>query len=150
MGKRDDDTSPRTGLRVSARVMIPATELEFVAIRAQGPGGQHVNKSSTAVQLRFDIRASSLPEWYKARLLTLRDRRVSGDGVIVIKAQQSRSQEANREAALVRLQELIQGVAERPKPRRPTAPSAGARRRRADDKTRRGKVKALRGRIDPD
>jgi len=131
-------------LVISRNVSIPLEEIELNAVRAQGPGGQRVNKAATAIHLRFDIRASSLPEFYKSRLLRLSDRRVTRDGVIVIKAQGSRSQEANREAALSRLQSLIRSVAVTARPRRPTRAPAGSVRRRLDNKTRRGRTKALR------
>lgn len=122
-------------------------EVEFVAIRAQGAGGQNVNKVSNALHLRFDIRASSLPEALKARLLALRDQRVSADGVIVIKAQEFRSLVRNREEGLARLRELIAAAAHTPRTRRPTKPTHGAQLRRLEGKTQRGKVKALRGKI---
>lgn len=134
-------------LRISNNVSIPDEEIEINAIRASGPGGQHVNKASTAVHLRFDIRASSLPEFYKHRLLIKRDQRISKDGVIVIKAQQGRSQEANRRDALEALQQLVASVAVTRKQRIPTAPGKAARLKRMDSKTRRGKVKSLRGRV---
>lgn len=131
---------------ISAHVTIPDEELQLTAVRAQGAGGQHVNKVSSAIHLRFDIRASSLPPAYKERLLALRDHRVSREGVIIIKAQDSRSQERNRELALERLQELIrQATISRP-PRRQTKPTQGAKRRRLEEKTQRGRLKALRGR----
>ncbi len=127
---------------------VDSSELEFHAIRAQGPGGQNVNKVSSAVQLRFDIAASSLPEPVRARLLALPDRRISDAGVLVIKAQSFRTQEANREDALRRLQELVNSVAEAPKARRPTRPTYGSQQRRLQGKARRAEVKAGRGRID--
>lgn len=122
-------------------------EVEFVAIRAQGAGGQNVNKVSNALHLRFDIRASSLPDALKERLLALRDQRVSADGVIVIKAQEFRSLVRNREEGLARLRELIAGAAHTPRTRRATKPTRGAQLRRLEGKTQRGKVKALRGKI---
>ena len=134
-------------LRISSNVSIPDEEIEINAIRASGPGGQHVNKASTAVHLRFDINASSLPEFYKHRLLIKRDQRISKDGVIVIKAQQGRSQETNRRDALEALQELVSSVAVTRKKRIPTRPGKAAKVKRMDSKTRRGKVKALRGKI---
>ena len=118
------------------------------AIRAQGAGGQNVNKVSSAIHLRFDIGASSLPELYKERLLALRDRRISSEGVLVLKAQRFRSQEKNRADALARLQELVAGVTVDRKKRQPTRPSKNAKRKRMDSKTRRGKLKSLRGRIE--
>ena len=122
-------------------------EIVFEAIRAQGSGGQNVNKVSNAVHLRFDIRASSLPDELKARLLARRDQRISGEGIIVIKAQQHRSLEKNRAEALLRLQELVARAAHVPKPRRATKPSRAAKKRRLDSKVKRGQIKALRGRV---
>jgi len=123
---------------------IPEKEIEIRSIRSRGPGGQHVNKASTAVQLRFDVRASSLPEEWKARLLALKDRRITEDGVIMITAMEHRSQVRNRQAALERLEKLVVRAARRPKTRVPTKPTAASRRRRLEDKRRRSKVKALR------
>jgi ribosome-associated protein len=134
-------------LQISNNVTIPEHEIEIHAIRARGPGGQHVNKASTAVHLRFDIRASSLPDFYKQRLLKLRDHRISKEGVVVIKAQQYRSQEKNREAALQSLRELVRSVAVTRKKRVPTKPGRNAQVRRMDSKSKRGKVKALRGKV---
>lgn len=124
-------------------------EIEIKAVRSQGSGGQHVNKVSTAIQLFFDVRASSLPPAIKERLLELRDHRINEDGLVVIKSQESRSQEANKEAALARLRELVASVLVAPKKRRPTKPTRGAKERRLKSKTLRGRTKSLRGRPGP-
>lgn len=132
---------------LSRNVSIPDNELEITAIRAQGAGGQHVNKASTAIHLRFDIRASSLPEYYKERLLALNNHLITADGVVIIKAQEYRSQELNREAALARLVALIQQAMVVEKARRATKPTKGAKLRRLEGKVRKGATKALRGKI---
>jgi ribosome-associated protein len=134
-------------LQISRNVAIPDEEIDLSAIRAQGAGGQNVNKVSSAIHLRFDINASSLPDDYKQRLLELRDRRISKEGVIIIKAQQYRTQEKNRQAALERLQELIKTVAVVQKARKPTRPTKNSQKRRMDSKKQRGKTKVLRGRV---
>lgn len=137
-------------LHISTHVVIPDDEIELTAVRSQGPGGQHVNKVSSAIQLRFDIPASSLPPFYKERLLALRDHRISREGVLVIKAQDSRSQERNREIALLRLQQLVRSVAIPPKPRRRTEPTKASQRRRLESKAKRSQVKKTRARLSDD
>jgi ribosome-associated protein len=131
-------------LYISSHIAIPDSEIEIHAVRSQGAGGQHVNKVSTAIHLRFDIGASSLPEQYKERLLMLHDHRISRDGVITIKARESRSQEQNRESALARLRELIRRATMPRKKRTATKPTGTSQRRRLESKKRRGKLKALR------
>ncbi|MBS1270469.1 MAG: Peptidyl-tRNA hydrolase ArfB [Gammaproteobacteria bacterium] len=136
-------------LKISQRVRIPLSEIDIKGMRARGPGGQHVDKTATAVQLRFDIANSSLPESYKNRLLARRDRRISHEGVVVIKAQSSRSRKKNRETALERLRVLVQAAGRARKKRIPTKPSRRAKGKRVDEKTRRGRIKALRRDIEP-
>jgi ribosome-associated protein len=134
-------------LKISNNVSIPIDEVEISAIRAQGAGGQNVNKVSSAVHLRFDVRSSSLPDFYKRRLLALKDKRLSKDGVIVIKAQRFRTQEKNREEGLNRLVDLVKMVGVVKKKRKPTKPTRASQKRRLDSKTKRGQTKSLRGRV---
>jgi len=134
-------------LKISSLVSIPDAEIEMQAIRAQGAGGQNVNKVSSAVHLRFDIRASSLPDSWKEKLLALNDQRISKEGVVVIKAQQHRSQEKNKVEALDRLRELIKSVSVRRKTRRPTRPTKGSREKRLESKSKRARLKNLRGKV---
>ena len=134
-------------IQISNKVPVPANEIEISAIRAQGAGGQNVNKVSSAIHLRFDIVASSIPAVYKERLLRLNDQRITNEGVLVIKAQEYRSQEKNREEALRRLQEIIQSVTVLPKKRRPTKPTRTSQKKRLDSKTKRGVVKVSRAKV---
>ena len=135
-------------LQITPNLSLAEQEIDLQAIRAQGSGGQNVNKVASAIHLRFDIRASSLPERYKERLLALSDQRITSDGVVVIKAQQFRTQEMNKENALARLAQLIKSVTVEQKSRKATRPTLGSKRRRMDSKTKRGRTKSLRGKVD--
>ncbi|MBD2436348.1 alternative ribosome rescue aminoacyl-tRNA hydrolase ArfB [Nostoc sp. FACHB-110] len=134
-------------LQISNKIIIPDSELEISAIRSQGAGGQNVNKVATAIHLRFDIEASSLPAFYKQQLLKLNDRRITQEGVVVIKAQEHRSQEKNREEALQRLKQLILSAVVLPEIRFPTKPTRGSQKKRLDSKTKRGQIKSMRRQV---
>lgn len=134
-------------LPITNRTAIPLSEIELSAVRSQGAGGQNVNKVATAIHLRFDINASSLSPLYKERLLNLNDSRITKDGIVVIKAQQHRTQEQNREDALNRLQELIKSVTVTPKKRKPTQPSRSAKKKRLESKAKRSQLKSQRGNV---
>jgi ribosome-associated protein len=135
-------------LKISEHITLPDSEIQMIAIRAQGAGGQNVNKVSSAIHLRFDINASSLPESLKERLRKVTDRRISSDGVVIIKAQRYRSQDKNREDALARLQALIADAAMQPGIRTPTRPTRASKRKRLEAKTKHGQLKSLRSRVE--
>ena len=135
-------------LTISRNVSIPERDIEMQGVRAQGAGGQNVNKASSAIHLRFNIVESCLPDFYKHRLMLLKDKRITRDGIVVIKAQRYRTQEKNREDALQRLQELVRSVANVPRTRVATKPTRSSQRKRLDGKTRHSRTKQLRGRVD--
>ena len=132
------------------RFIIPESEIELSAVRSAGAGGQSVNKVSSAIHLRFDVAASSLPAAVKARLLGLKDQRITREGVVVIKAQQHRSQEMNRDEALDRLHRMVENASHVPRPRKATKPTRSAKKKRLENKVRRGRIKQLRGRVNPE
>ena len=134
-------------ISISQRITLADDEVELSAVKASGPGGQHVNTAATAIHLRFNIRESSLPEIYKERLLALSDHRITEEGMVIIKSREHRSQEMNRQGAIERLAILIRSVAEAPKKRRPTRPSKNARAKRVNAKVRRGDIKKMRGKV---
>jgi ribosome-associated protein len=135
-------------LKISSLVSIPLADIQFQAIRAQGAGGQNVNKVSSAVHLRFDIDASSLPDSYKESLRKLSDQRITSEGIVIIKAQRFRSQEKNREDALDRLRDLVKAAGATHKRRKPTKPTRSSQKKRVDRKTKRGQLKSQRGRVE--
>ena len=139
-----------TNYNATVQFTVPAGEVEITAVRSAGAGGQNVNKVSSAIHLRFDVAASSLPDWLKARLLQRKDSRITRDGVVVIKAQQHRSQDMNRDEALRRLNELVREAAHIPKARRATKPTRASKKRRLEGKIRRGRIKQLRGKVLPE
>lgn len=137
----------QTRLYITQHISISLNEIDFSAIRSQGPGGQHVNKVASAIQLRFDISTSSLPDYLKERLLKLNDSRINGDGILVIKSQQHRSQKKNKDNALARLQSLISSVLSVPKSRIPTKPTIASQEKRIESKKRHGQLKKLRNKV---